>query len=226
MPKETFFNLPEDKRKTILSNAIDEFSANPYHTASISKIVRQSEIAKGSFYQYFDDKRDLYHYLIQISLADKNKLAEQLPPPDTSSDLFGYLRWQFFLAIQFEYLRPKNSQILYRAFIEERIHAHNNEGLEQLDISDLFKPLLRQGILFGNIAPWLDTELGTFILEITYFHMGSYFLNHSETKTNQNKDLNLLDNDEIQQRLDNLMDIIEAGMKRDPEQRRTFYNKD
>ncbi len=226
MPKETFFNLPTDKYNKILSIAIDEFAANPYQIASISKIVRQAEIAKGSFYQYFDDKYDLYLYLIKVSLAEKNNLAEDLPRPDTSSDLFGYLRWQFFLAIQFEYLYPKNAQILYRAFIEEKIDADKNEQNEHPGISDLFQLLLRQGILFGNITPWLDTDLGTFLLEITYFHLGRYFLKNNESKSNQNKDHNLLDNDEIQQRLDNLMDIIEAGMKRDPVQRKNFYNKD
>ena len=226
MPKETFFNLPAEKYSNIISIAIDEFAANPYHIASISKIVRQAGIAKGSFYQYFDDKHDLYHYLIKTSLAEKNNLAEKLPPPDTSSDLFGYLRWQFYLAIQFEYLYPKNAKILYRAFIEENIHADKNEQNEQLGISDLFQPLLKQGLIFGKIAPWLDTDLGTFLLEITYFHLGRFFLNKNDSKSSQNKDHNRLDYDEIQQRLDNLMDIIEAGMKRDPQQRKNFYIKD
>ena len=59
MPKETFLNLPEEKRNRILDAAIQEFAANPYDVASISNIVRKVGIAKGSFYQYFEDKKDL-----------------------------------------------------------------------------------------------------------------------------------------------------------------------
>ena len=50
MPKETFFNLPDDKRRRILDVVIDEFADNDYANVSISRIVARAGIAKGSFY--------------------------------------------------------------------------------------------------------------------------------------------------------------------------------
>ena len=44
MPKETFFNLPEDKRQAILDLAIEEFAAHDYKNASISRIVERAGI--------------------------------------------------------------------------------------------------------------------------------------------------------------------------------------
>ena len=67
MPKQTFFNLAESKRDAFLELAIDEFAKNDYKNASISRIVEKAGIAKGSFYQYFENKADLYLYLIQLS---------------------------------------------------------------------------------------------------------------------------------------------------------------
>jgi AcrR family transcriptional regulator len=64
MPKPTFFNLPDDKRDRITEVAIDEFSTYPYHQASLSRIVLRSGIAKGSMYQYFANKLDLYRWLV------------------------------------------------------------------------------------------------------------------------------------------------------------------
>ena len=70
MPKETFFNLPEDKRTLICQVAIDEFAAHSFDRVSINRIVARSGIAKGSFYQYFENKHDLFLYLLQLIARD------------------------------------------------------------------------------------------------------------------------------------------------------------
>ncbi|WP_423189914.1 TetR/AcrR family transcriptional regulator [Alkalibacterium sp. f15] len=64
MPTQTFFNLPEDKKKRLIAGAMKEFSAKSLNEASISNIVKNAKISRGSFYQYFEDKKDLYFFLI------------------------------------------------------------------------------------------------------------------------------------------------------------------
>lgn len=64
MPKPTFENLPRDKRDRIVELSIEEFAARPYHAASLSRIVARAGIAKGSVYQYFENKLDLYRWLL------------------------------------------------------------------------------------------------------------------------------------------------------------------
>lgn len=64
MPLQTFYNLPETKKKRIISGAMREFSDKSLDEASISNIVKNADISRGSFYQYFEDKKDLYFYLI------------------------------------------------------------------------------------------------------------------------------------------------------------------
>ncbi|HLR71545.1 MAG TPA: TetR/AcrR family transcriptional regulator, partial [Pseudogracilibacillus sp.] len=64
MPKQTFFNLPEEKRDTLIHAAKNEFSRVSLYEASIANIVKEAEIPRGSFYQYFEDKDDLYFYLL------------------------------------------------------------------------------------------------------------------------------------------------------------------
>ena len=71
MPKDTFFNLPEDKRTLICDVAIDEFAEYPFDQASINRIVAKSGIAKGSFYQYFEDKKDLFLHIMQLIAEEK-----------------------------------------------------------------------------------------------------------------------------------------------------------
>lgn len=60
MVHSTFFNLAESKKERILKSAVSEFCSLPYEKTSINRIIEQAAIPKGSFYQYFDSKEDLY----------------------------------------------------------------------------------------------------------------------------------------------------------------------
>lgn len=64
MPKQTFQNLPEDKKKKILEAAKNEFSRVSVTEASINNIVTKAKIARGSFYQYFESKEDLLLFMV------------------------------------------------------------------------------------------------------------------------------------------------------------------
>jgi len=69
MPKQTFFNLSAEKREHIMDIAIRTFAEDGYQEASITSIVSRAGIAKGSFYQYFEDKDDLYLHILR-SIAE------------------------------------------------------------------------------------------------------------------------------------------------------------
>lgn len=64
MPSDTFFRLPREKQDRLMAAAWDEFTKVPYIDASINKIVIKARIPRGSFYQYFTDKEDLFRYLL------------------------------------------------------------------------------------------------------------------------------------------------------------------
>lgn len=62
MPKQTFFNLSEEKKERLLNAAYQEFSQYSFSESSINRIIKLAQIPRGSFYQYFEDKQDLYLY--------------------------------------------------------------------------------------------------------------------------------------------------------------------
>lgn len=45
--------------------AMQEFSRVPLYDASVSNIVKVAKIPRGSFYQYFKDKEDIFYYLLE-----------------------------------------------------------------------------------------------------------------------------------------------------------------
>lgn len=79
MAKQTFLNLPEDKRNMVVSALKKEFSRVPLKNALVSNIIIDAKIPRGSFYQYFNDIEDAFYYIIgEYSKDIKRKLLEYL----------------------------------------------------------------------------------------------------------------------------------------------------
>lgn len=65
MPKNTFFRLPEEKRLRLTEAAWQEFIRTSCTDGSINRIVQTAHIPRGSFYQYFTGKEDLFSFLMR-----------------------------------------------------------------------------------------------------------------------------------------------------------------
>ena len=70
MPKETFLKLSKEKQQKVINAAKKEFARAPIENVSIKNIVEEADIARGSFYQYFESKEDLVEFLIKSHLKN------------------------------------------------------------------------------------------------------------------------------------------------------------
>ena len=77
MPKQTFQNLPEDKKKKILEAAKNEFSRVSVTEDSINNIVNKANIARGSFYKYFESKEDLLLFMVNKKSEEVKKMVSE-----------------------------------------------------------------------------------------------------------------------------------------------------
>lgn len=94
MPTKTFLNLPKEKRIRILRAAKKEFSRVPLDKAVIANIVKEADIPRGSFYQYFENVEDLFVYLMQYMYGiDRKKFAKYLE--ETDNDVYAALKLKF-----------------------------------------------------------------------------------------------------------------------------------
>ena len=78
MPTSTFFHLPPEKQRKLLRSAVREFSQQPYGEVPLSRIIAGAEIPRGSFYQYFADKTDLFVYVLSHYGHQLKQLARDL----------------------------------------------------------------------------------------------------------------------------------------------------
>ena len=160
MPKPTFHNLPADKRERIIELAIEEFSDKPYAQASISNIVARAGIAKGSFYQYFEDKLDLYRWLM-LDIAAHRKLAYvEAHMPASSGDMFEVLERMMVAGIEFGIENPRLSRVAEWTFHQspEPDLAAFVKEVEALSTEN-FRRFLEQARERGELRDGLDLDL-------------------------------------------------------------------
>lgn len=70
MPSVTFEKLSAEKKKQIEKAAIKEFSNYTYHDISINRIIHDIDMPRGSFYLYFENKEDLYLYIMDKYISE------------------------------------------------------------------------------------------------------------------------------------------------------------
>ena len=87
MPTVTFMNLSQEKKDKIIKAAKKEFSRVPISEVLIKNIVEEAEIARGSFYQYFESKEDLLKFLLTEEMEKVDEVAIRILE-ETSGDIF------------------------------------------------------------------------------------------------------------------------------------------
>ncbi len=172
MPKQTFLNLPQAKRERFVEIALAEFADRDYDSASVSQIVARAGIAKGSLYQYFDDKRDLFDYLLATStrtLLDAVLATSEDAPP---ADVFERLRAHMANTVAAAARYPVHARFLQRAYAsapQPTVVEHGHQ-VRQSYAGDL----VRQGIADGQIDTRLDPEVATLVVESVIAGLGPH----------------------------------------------------
>lgn len=133
MAKQTFLNLPEEKRMKIFNSLKKEFSRVALKDALVSNIVKYAEIPRGSFYQYFEDIDDAYYYVIsEYSKEIKKYLLEDL------------VRCKGDIVLAYNHL--------YRYILDMIEDENNKEYFEKIflnmsyDVQNMFTPNFNDGL--------------------------------------------------------------------------------
>ena len=174
MPKQTFLNLSEEKRKAFTEIALEEFANNDYNTASVSKIVEKAGIAKGSVYQYFEDKQDLFLYLLDVSNQEMMGYIQQSPPPAPHADFFGVLRWQMSATVQASVRYPIHSKLARRAYSSPLSFRDTilEKGKELRN--EHFRAMIVQAQASGHLDPRLNPEVVSFMVQGLMSELGPF----------------------------------------------------
>lgn len=134
----------EDKRNLIIDVAANLFSEFGFHEVNMEMVAKQAGIAKGTIYNYFKSKEDLYFAINETRLTKliselEKKFKDQVSVLD---DLRGFvihifmflLKYKDFFLI-FQRTRLKKQQLKSKT-LEEKIQT----------LKDLLKSILKEGV--------------------------------------------------------------------------------
>jgi AcrR family transcriptional regulator len=163
VPKETWWNLPDSKRERVLEAAMEEFGQRGFSSGSLNVISRQAHIAKGSLFQYFDTKLDLFMTTVEAA-ADRIQHAI-LDDLDLEVPFFDVLRAIIDRWLDYFRTHPVERGVGFAAANE--IDPDARAALRTVTNThyvDAFAPLLKRAIEGGEFAGSPEELLALVIL--------------------------------------------------------------
>ena len=210
MPKQTFFNLPEEKREKIVSAAVDEFIEYGLENASTNRIVENSGISKGSFYQYFEDKQDVFKHLMVMLELEKLEYFRDKHPPSMNLDTFQYFRWMIKIGMEFNTVNPRMVQAISRVMFGEGLYYANFDNVRGRTTQGL-QAIIERAIERGEIDPSVDVELAVMIMETWSNAISNYILNEG---MKQKDIMKWVRSANVQERIDKMLYVMEYGLRK------------
>ncbi len=211
MPKQTFYNLPDEKRNTIIHVAVDEFIEHGLENASTNRIVAKSGISKGSFYQYFEDKRDVFRHLLTILEQEKMAYFKNITPPSLNMDVFAYYRWMVKAGMAFNSAHPKIAQAVSRVLLGERLFYTQYFADSREKTKIFFVTMIESAMARGEIDPSVDVELAVMVMETWQNTITTYILDEGMKQENFEA---WVRSPETQEMIDKLLYVMEYGLRK------------
>ena len=211
MTKQTFLNLPEEKREHIINIAVDEFAEYGLENASTNRIVSNSGISKGSFYQYFDDKQDLFMYLVSILENEKLAYFKAKNPPSMNMDTFEYYRWMVKAGMEFNSTNPKMAQAISRVLLGERLFYSKYFADAREKTKAFFENMIESAIERGEIDPSVDVELAVMVMETWQNTITAYIFDEG---MKQEDIMVWVRSAKTQETIDKLLYVMEYGLRK------------
>lgn len=167
MPKETFNQLQPEKRQRIIDAAREIFARMGYNRADVARIAAQAGVAKGSLYNYFSGKQELYLHVCRHGIeAHRTAVYRDLNP---DWDLYAQVEHIFRKGTAFVRANP-DFLLLYLNVSStgmENFAADLTLEVEKFT-ADKLKKVLRRDVELGLVVGDLDINLTAFLINSLY----------------------------------------------------------
>lgn len=117
MPKPLFFELSEEKRHRVEDAILNEFSVYSFNDSSTNRIVKEASISKGSLFKYFENKEDIYFYMLDTIIDGYVRMTQNYSIRE--SDTF-YDSILSYAELEFDWYcsNPSSYKMMKKAFKE------------------------------------------------------------------------------------------------------------
>ncbi|MBU0514405.1 MAG: TetR/AcrR family transcriptional regulator [Proteobacteria bacterium] len=166
-PKETFQVIPDAKQERILAAATRVFAQKGFDGAEVGQIAREAGVAKGSMYNYFASKEDLFTFVCQDGLERHRRAVYDGLAED--ADIYALVDHVFCRGVDFVLKNPDYIRLyLSVAGAGMERFADRFSLLVEKFTADNLKKRLRQDIGRGLVRQDLDVNLAAWLINNQY----------------------------------------------------------
>ena len=164
--RPTFAKLPSEKQERVLDEAIEEFSRWGYDKASINRMVGRLGIAKGSIFQYFGSKKNLYFHIFEYAVGLVRRSLKGVKAETEGENFFIRLSKSLRAGVYFIQRYPRIYQIYLKMLFQEDF-PFRADLLRTIRIfsMDYLRPIVEEGMKKGELRHSLDPEVAAFFLD-------------------------------------------------------------
>lgn len=208
--KQTFLNLSEEKQQRILEVAIDEFSQKGYRQASINTIVSRLGIAKGSIYQYFENKEKLFLFIFNYAVKSVGKTLKRVRLETEDQPVFERVRQILLAGIRFTKNHPNIYQIYLKILFESGV-PFKRKLIQSIRIFSIeyLMPILKKGMERGEIRKDLDLDMMAFMLDAM---MDRFLQVYNLPFMNSHLGIHNGSQEEVERLVDTWVDMLKTGL--------------
>jgi AcrR family transcriptional regulator len=144
-----------------MSAAEAEFAAHGFSGGSLNVIARRAGVAKGSLFQYFADKRDLYaHITDQASQRVRSYMEARIGELDPTRPFFEFLTDLLDAWVAYFADNPRERALHAAASFEVDTDARVSvRSVVHRHYLEVLRPLVRDAQLQGDLRPDADTDM-------------------------------------------------------------------
>jgi len=160
MPTGTWERLPESRRAAVTEAAEREFAERGFSQGSLNTIARTAGVSKGSLFQYFDDKADLFTYLAGlVSVRIRAEMEQAGAGLAWDTDFFGSLRELNRSWIRYFYEHPVDLAITAAANLEpDRAARRAVLAAANSEYAGMMRPLIALAQSTGQLVDEADVD--------------------------------------------------------------------
>ncbi|OBA83884.1 TetR family transcriptional regulator [Mycobacterium sp. 1164966.3] len=173
MPTVTWGRVDPARRAAIVEAAEAEFGANGFSQGSLNVIARRAGVAKGSLFQYFADKRDLYAFIADVgSQRVRSYMEARIRELDSSRPFFEFLTdllddWVAYFA-DHPHERALHAAASLEVDTDARISVRSVIHRHYLQV---LRPLVRDAQARGDLRADSDTDALLSLLLLIFPHL-------------------------------------------------------
>jgi AcrR family transcriptional regulator len=173
MPRATWDNLDADRRERVLHAAMAEFGRHGYSGGSLNVIAREAGVAKGSLFQYFEDKFDFFaHVAEQTSLRVYAVMRPYLDAPGDGEPFVEHFMGLVDVWIDYMADHPLERGVTAATTMEldPQVRQTVREPVHRLYAKGL-RPLLEGAVGRGELRPDADLDALLSLLVLLLPHL-------------------------------------------------------